>query len=374
MASEASGMARILVIDDERGIREGCRRVLQAEGYHAETAENGEAGLRAVEAGKFDLLLVDVKMPGMSGIELVRRVREVDPSLVCVMITGYATLETAVEATRSGAYDFLPKPFTPDELLAKVGKGLDRHWLELEARRLREERERNLLAKSQFIAMVAHELSSPLAAIRGYMDLLLGDAPLEEGARRQMMERSRDRAASMLDLIDDLLDVAAIEAGQVTRTAESVEASALLQEAVDLVRDQAAADGIAVDLERPQLLPAVHGNREDLLRVFANLLSNAVKYNRKGGSVHVSARVQGGQVRIEVRDTGIGIPAECLPKVFDEFYRVKRAETRHIPGTGLGLSIVKKIVEAHLGSISVDSAPGVGSTFTLLLPVAQPSR
>jgi two-component system, sensor histidine kinase and response regulator len=374
MASEASGMARILVIDDERGIREGCRRVLQAEGYHAETAENGEAGLRAVEAGKFDLLLVDVKMPGMSGIELVRRVREVDPSLVCVMITGYATLETAVEATRSGAYDFLPKPFTPDELLAKVSKGLDRHWLELEARRLREERERNLLAKSQFIAMVAHELSSPLAAIRGYMDLLLGDAPLEEGARRQMMERSRDRAASMLDLIDDLLDVAAIEAGQVTRTAESVEASALLQEAVDLVRDQAAADGIAVDLERPQLLPAVHGNREDLLRVFANLLSNAVKYNRKGGSVHVSARVQGGQVRIEVRDTGIGIPAECLPKVFDEFYRVKRAETRHIPGTGLGLSIVKKIVEAHLGSISVDSAPGVGSTFTLLLPVAQPSR
>jgi two-component system, sensor histidine kinase and response regulator len=364
-------MARILVVDDERGIREGCRRVLQSEGYDVETAENGESGLRVVESGEFDLLLVDVKMPGMSGIEMVRRVREIEPALVCVMITGYATLETAVEATRNGAYDFLPKPFTPDELLVKVSKGLDRHWLELETRRLRDERERNLLAKSQFIAMVAHELSSPLAAIRGYMDLLLGDAPVEAETRRHMLERSRERASALLDLISDLLDVACIEAGQVARTMERLAVPSLLEEAVETARGQAAGDDVLIDFQRPEQSPMVQGNREDLLRAFANLLSNAIKYNRKGGSVQVSARTQGGQVRIEVRDTGIGIPAECAPRVFEEFYRVKRTETRHIPGTGLGLSIVKKIVEAHHGHVTVESQPGAGSTFSVLLPIAQ---
>jgi two-component system, OmpR family, phosphate regulon sensor histidine kinase PhoR len=484
---------RILVIDDERGIREGCRRVLQSEGFLVETAEDGESGLRAVESGEFDLLLLDVKMPGMSGIQLVRQVRELDPTLVCVMITGYATLETAVEATRSGAYDFLPKPFTPDELLAKVGKGLDRRWLELEARRLRQERERSLLeisaeksrlltvincirdavlvtnrdgqlvlcnpaalsllrsgegapvgrpveecaavpelgalvagillhpdagtmqtreipgpadgqvlmanaalvrdetsqvigsvtvardvtalrqldrAKSQFIAMVAHELTAPLAAIRGYMDILLSDAPGEEETRRQMIERSRERASALLDLIDDLLDVASIEAGQVARTMERLEMPGLLAEAVEMAGGQATAARVNVTLGPLQQLPAVHGNREDLLRVIGNLLGNAIKYNRNGGSVYVSARPQGGMVRLQVRDTGIGIPAECLPRVFDEFYRVKRAETRHIAGTGLGLSIVKKIVDAHHGRVEVESVPGEGSTFSVFLPVA----
>lgn len=137
--------ARILVVDDERGIREGCRRALGSEGYQVETAENGAAALEMAQSGAFDLLLVDVKMPGIGGISLVRRVQQIDPAIMCVMITGYATLETAIEATKSGAYDFLPKPFTPDELVAKVDKALDRRKLLLEACRLQEEKEHSLL-------------------------------------------------------------------------------------------------------------------------------------------------------------------------------------------------------------------------------------
>src|SRR5450830_1608312 len=141
--------ARVLVVDDEKGIREGCRRVLQAEGFRVAVATNGEAGLELARTAGFDLALIDVKMPGMGGIELVRQLQQMDPALVSVMITGYATIETAIDATRNGAHDFLPKPFTPDELMAKVEKGLERRWLMLEAQRLRQERERRLLRSEE---------------------------------------------------------------------------------------------------------------------------------------------------------------------------------------------------------------------------------
>lgn len=138
-------MARILVIDDEKGMREGCRRILTSEGHRVETAEDGPEGLEVLRADSFDLVLLDIKMPGMAGLDVLEQARQIDPDLVSVMVTGYATIETAIEATKKGAYDFLPKPFTPDELMAKVTKALDRRSLLVEARRLREERAARLL-------------------------------------------------------------------------------------------------------------------------------------------------------------------------------------------------------------------------------------
>lgn len=485
--------AKILVIDDERGIREGCRRVLQAEGYGVSTAEDGETGRRLSSSGGFDLLLVDVKLPGVDGIQLVREVHQLDPTLVCVMITGYATLDTAIRATKSGAYDILPKPFTPDELVAKVEKALSRRRLELETRRLREDRERSLLelsaeksrlltvincmqdavlvtnrdgqlvlfnpaalsllqpsdggsigramdevasipeigaqvtnalaagqtdimltreisredqrlmantalitdettamlgsvtvirdvtalrqldtAKSQFIAMVSHEITSPLAAIQGYLDLLLTAPGIADPSIRQMLERSRERASGLLELIGDLLDVSTIDAGKVARRVESVAIPALIDEATEMVRERTRREGIELVVDVATTLPHARADREDLLRALNNLLTNAIKYNSPAGSVSVSAREEGPHVRIDVKDTGIGIPPECIPRLFDEFYRVKRPETRSIPGTGLGLTIVKRIVEAHHGRVIVASEPGQGSTFSIIMPAYDP--
>ncbi len=141
--SERSG--RILVVDDEPGMREGCRRILSSEGHQVTTAESGEEALKLFSLGAFDLVLLDLKMPGMSGLELLGRFREIDPDVVYIMVTAYATLETAVEATRSGAYDYVAKPFTPDELSDVVQKGLALRWLRLEAAQAREEAGRNLL-------------------------------------------------------------------------------------------------------------------------------------------------------------------------------------------------------------------------------------
>lgn len=484
--------ARVLVVDDEKGIREGCRRVLQAEGFRVAVATNGEAGLELARTAGFDLALIDVKMPGMGGIELVRQLQQMDPALVSVMITGYATIETAIDATRNGAHDFLPKPFTPDELMAKVEKGLERRWLMLEAQRLRQERERRLLeisaeksrlltiincmqdgvlvtnrdgqlvlhnpaaramlqlradgplpqpvenctplpeiaalvasvlssaapegmlsqevqgpdgqrtlmanvaavkderseaigavtvvrditglkklerAKSQFVAMVAHELAAPLAAIKGYLDILIGGAAGDDPEQhRQMLERSRDRASALLDLIDDLLEDSQLEAGHTSRRFESVALQEAIADAWDVVRPHAEARKISFLSALPANLPPLLADRGEMVRLFTNLLSNAVKYNREGGAVRVEARPDPNYLRVDVADTGLGIPEESLGRLFEEFYRVKSAETRSITGTGLGLSIVKRIVEAHNGHVKVESRVGAGSTFSVFLP------
>ncbi len=157
---------RVLVVDDEPGMREGCRRILLPEGHTVTTVASGEEALRVMAPGAFDLALVDLKMPGMSGMELLPRLREADPDFVCVMCTAYATLETAVQATKGGAYDYVPKPFTPDELIGVVDRALEVQWLTREAARLREEAERNLL-------LVAGEQSRTRTIIQNMADGVL---------------------------------------------------------------------------------------------------------------------------------------------------------------------------------------------------------
>jgi PAS domain S-box-containing protein len=158
--------ANILVVDDERGIREGCRRILVSEGFSADVAENGEEGLKLTRAKPFDLILVDLMMPVMSGLEMMEQVRQHDPEIIMIVITGFATIETAVEAMKHGAYDYIPKPFTPDQVLAVVNRGLEKRRLSLQAQRLMEERDQKLLE-------VAHEESKIHTIVNSMADGIL---------------------------------------------------------------------------------------------------------------------------------------------------------------------------------------------------------
>lgn len=185
-----------------------------------------------------------------------------------------------------------------------------------------------------------------------------------------MLERSRERAAALINLIDDLLDVSSIEAGRIARRVEWVHLPNLLLDVMEMIRPRAETRDISLTEELPGDLLPVHVDREDMVRLFTNLLINAVKYNRDGGSVRVSARAEGHYVRVNVADTGIGIPTASIPRLFDEFYRVKTPETRQITGSGLGLSIVKRIAEAHHGYVEVESELGQGSIFSVFLPAA----
>ena len=488
----AAAPARILVVDDELGVREGCRKILAAEGYDVVTAGDGKAGLEQfLERGPFSTLLVDLQMPRMSGLELMREVKSRDDDVVCIIITAHATIDTAVEGTRQGAYSYIPKPFTPDELLLAIKNGLERRALAREARRLRAEREKRLLelasersksttiiscmsdavlvinteklvvlrnnaaariipdcasrelpfalqeisspdvreilglviespggfmilsreislgaetyvvsaspvieqggetsgavavlsdvtalkkletAKSMFVSMVAHEVKSPLAATEGWLNLILSGMLKHDAAEEhRMLQRSLLRVRTLRTMVNELLNLTAIQTGNFTLKRTPVDVVSVVAEAAGAHAERAGEKKITIallpnDLAQP---PVVLADREALSIVCSNLVENAIKYGRENGRVEVSCGRAGMCVTVRVKDDGIGMSPEDRVKVFDEFYRARNEVTASIPGTGLGLSLVKRLVELHQGTVAVESTLGAGSVFTVCLP------
>jgi len=475
---------RVIVIDDEEGMREGMRRVLERKGFEVDLAENGEAAIARLTESRYDLALVDLKMPGIDGFEVTRYINETAGShTVAVIVSALATVEAAVEVTQHGAFDFLVKPFTPQDLMQVVERaarqrilireretyltelnsertlsrqlinsmhegvivvniarkpalmnpkaelflsvkysaelsvdqlGLGKGVLEAvdevlalepgtEAIRVFREPvgermldiiitpyylgEQNAGAivlledhteewkaeqdKNRFISMVAHELKSPLAAILNYINIILtGMFDNQVEKIHEMLARSKIRGEALLDLIRDLLFLNQREAGKVEKSFERMDLKAVLSEQLEFFKVQADRSKVEVALQAPQEPVAVFADRKDLDRIFMNLISNGLKYNREGGSLTVALSVRDHEAWAEVRDTGIGMSPPEMEGLFQEFYRVKNAQTGGIPGTGLGLATVKRMVEEYNGRIKVDSTPGEGSAFTVVLPRA----
>ncbi len=362
----------ILVIDDEEAMRDSCSLILAKGGFVSVTAENGEAGLEKIRELKPEIAIIDLKMPGISGFEVLEKIKEIDPLLVPIVITGYATVDSAVEAMKKGAYDFLPKPFTPEELRLIIGRALERRRLALEADSLRREKK---LLEDNFITMVTHQLRSPLVAIQQYFEVILaGLAGQVDKTQQEMILRARERLDSLLRLINDWLDLARIDQGKIVANLKPVGLERLLQKQVDFLEPLAREYGVSLKLESAKGPASVLGDEQMLEQVFSNLITNAIKYNKPGGSVVVTLGVENSFVIAVVKDTGIGIAKEHLPFIFDQFYRVSRREDQKIKGTGLGLSIAKKIVEAHDGSIQVESELGQGSTFRVRLPLPEDEK
>ncbi len=359
----------VIVIDDDEIMRLSCEQILIKAGYKVETFGNGHDGIQRICQARPPLLVVDIKMPELDGFEVINLVRQIDPDLVIVVITGYATIETAVDAMKAGAYDFLPKPFTPSELRLIIDRGYERWRLTKEAQRLRREKEE---VEHKFVTLVTHQLKAPLVAVKQYLDVLLysfRDQLPAKGA--EWVTRSQVRLGEMLTIIQDWLALARIDRGALCDRASTTDVGALVK---DIVRDQEQAPGpggIVIEAAIAPDLPHVVGDSVSIAMVVSNLVSNAVKYNRPGGSVHVDVIAEGNAVNLKVRDTGIGIPEECLPRIFEEFYRVRNQETQDIPGTGLGLVICKKVVTELGGSIEVQSKAGEGTAFLVRIPVAE---
>jgi two-component system, sensor histidine kinase and response regulator len=374
--------ANILVIDDEPGIREGCRRALTPQGYSVEIAEDGQIGLAKIQAGNFDLVLIDVMMPGTSGIDLISVIHQHDPEIVCVIITGYATVDLAVRAIKQGAYDFLTKPFTTDDLILVVHQGLERRQLSLEAKRLRaieveaqrlaqekarlEELDR---AKVAFIRLVTHELQAPISAITTYLDLILnGYIPPEQ--QREYLEKSQERAKEQLALINDLLEFGKLKEVKIAAKQERLQVEQVLQGVLEQLEPlaQAKEQTISADIS-PDLAP-VFIAADQMKSVWTNLISNSIKYTPPQGSISIRLSQDNSNILGEVADNGIGIPVDAQVNLFSEFFRARNAKELNIPGTGLGLAIVKQIVEKAGGKISVESEMGRGTKFSFLLPIA----
>ena len=356
----------VLVIDDEETMRDSCSQILLKTNFRVETAEDGMVGLQKIKDFGPDLVLVDLKMPGISGFDVLERLKSLDPHIIPIVITGYATIDSAVEAMKKGAYDFLPKPFSPEELRIIIRRAYERRKLLIEAETLRKEKK---LLEEHFITMVSHQLRSPLIAIQQYFEVILSEivGPVDEKIK-EMIFKARDRMEGLLHLINDWLDLSRINQGQIVDKFKTLDIQKTLGAVFEFMRPLAQESSVALEMTRTPGSVLVLGDEETLEQVFTNLISNAIKYNKPGGRVQVSLKESSGFIAVEVEDTGIGIGKEHLPFIFDQFYQVSRGRGEKIKGTGLGLSIAKKIVEAHNGTLDVSSEPGVGSTFTVCLP------
>jgi signal transduction histidine kinase len=365
----------ILIVDDELGMRLAVARALEhfsitlpeVEGpveFNITQAGTGEEALELLEKGPVDILLLDHKLPGISGLDVLSEMAERKIDCLTVMITAYASLDTAVAATKRGAYDFLAKPFTPDELKATVRKMAKHLVLQREARKLAEEKRQ---VRFQLISVVAHELKAPIGAIEGYL-YLLRDKPAgnDLAAYDKAIDRSITRLQGMRKLITDLLDMTRIESGQKKREITPVDFREVVQNAIDTAAPEANARGIAINFP-PGEAPVLWADRGEIEIIANNLLTNAVKYNRDGGRVDVTLCVDGERLVFAVADTGIGLTKDEAAKLFQDFVRIKNKKTKDIMGSGLGLSIVKKIAQIYGGDVAVQSEPDVGSTFTVTL-------
>jgi len=373
----------ILVVDDEVGMREGCRRALASQGFQVSTAENGAEGLHKLREKPYALVLLDAMMPGMSGLELLGAIHEYDPDIICIVITGYATVDLAARAMKQGAYDFLPKPFTLDELSAVVNRGIEesqrraagREQWEHDEEARQWERARAEAAKldaieSRFMLVIAHELRNPAGVIKNYLQFMRSSYA-DPSEIDECLEKLDQRADQLLAMLDDILELAYLKQKAGPSKLDLVPAADILEEVAGQFQPAAKAKGLQLTVQL-QARPAVLANRNHLHSLWTKLIENAIRYTPEG-RVTVSLDEQGGWLVATVADTGIGISDEDLRCVFQEFYRSESAKEISDPGTGLGLSIVDQIVRLYNGAIQVDSTPGQGTTFTIRLPVASPS-
>ena len=385
MTNETQPQARILVIDDELGIREGCRRALSPHGYRVKVAENGPVGLRKMrEEGPFDLILLDAMMPGMSGVEVLKHCREMDPFQICVIITGYATVDLAVQATREGAYDFLAKPFSADALLMTANRALEHRQLLKERERLRAvedeiheaARARAELQKldavqGRFMVNMVHIMRAPVAVMQSYIQMMRQGYIPQEGYEATL-QRVEERAGSVLETLDDLLLLAHLRGKVGESKMERVSVADVLQEVAAGLQERTEARDLQLSLDMADR-PVLWAHRDHIRQLWRNLLANAIQYTPAGGRITVSLRQDAeGRIIGAVRDTGIGLLADEIPRIFEDFYRTDAAKEMQELGSGLGISIIQNIVGLYDGTIEVESEPGQGSTFTFFLPPHAP--
>jgi len=372
MVTGPAGEATVAVIDDEESMREGCRQTLEERGYRIEVAASGESGLQLVEESRPNVVLVDLLLPGISGIEVIERLPKIDPQIIAVVITGHVSVESAARAMRAGAYDYLAKPFEPERLVDAVASGLERSWLGRRSAELDREKE---TALSNFAAILCHQLRSPAAMAAQWIEVMRSEmaGPLTPG-QRSMLERAAKRMDDLTTSIGDWLRFAEVEAGKLKFRPAPVDMPRVIEEAWKAIPDEEAKGRIDLELQGGNDVKPVLGERDLLRELFTNLLTNSVKFASGPGKVTVDLTAEGNSVVVSVSDTGAGVPEEELAHIFEPFYRGARAGTRRTGGHGLGLAVAKKIVSAHGGTISASSAPGEGATFTLRLPASGSNR
>src|SRR5438309_4244275 len=400
---------KVLVVDDEESVVVTIKAILQLDGYNVATTTSGATARAMVREVEYDLVLTDLRLEDGDGLDVLKAVRERYPETVTIMLTGYASLESAIQALRAGAYDYLVKPSEVEELRVTVARGLERRRLgqevrlrvtELERanreitdlnsslqRRIDEataelkERYEQLKEldrmKSQFLSIASHELKTPITAMSGFLQVALrrvrrmsdgeGGQPPNESLRPvlEQLEVVYRQTGKLARLIDELLDVSRIQTGRIEFRYGDVDLGELADEVAMRMQLTTTTHQIKVKRENGAVVTA---DRDHIEQVLNNLVTNAIKYSPGGGSIVIAVGRDDGGVRVSVRDQGIGIPEKELESIFGLFYRSPDRAARDQAGMGLGLYISKEIVNRHGGRIWAESNGEGGSTFHVALP------
>jgi signal transduction histidine kinase len=400
----AEPVPRILVVDDEESVAVTMQAVLEQEGYRVSSASSAAEARRHFRQEALDVVLLDLRVDTTDGIDLVRELRAVQPNCVPIMLTGYASLESAIRAIREGAYDYLVKPCDLDELKLTIARAVERGRLtraleqrveelqvanarinmlaeELQERvdratadlsqkvselseakaRLEEEQRQ----REEFISMVAHELAQPLTNISTSAQLLGRErltAESKERARTTILAETR----RLTRLVQDLYDATRLAAGRFEVRPADCDLTEIIRQQVELACGMSDRHIFRVEVEDG--LFAAWCDRDRIAQVLSNILTNSIKYT-PGGTVRVQLRADAAQAVIRVLDEGPGIPSDRLEAIFEPHVRLVGAETVGKKGSGLGLYIARGIIEAHRGRIWADNAEGGGAVFMISLPL-----
>ncbi len=393
---EVTAAPRILVVDDEEPVVVTIQGILELEGYDVTGTVSATEAIEKIQAEYFDVVLTDLRMGDVYGIDLLRELQKQASHTAAIVLTGYGSVESAVNALRQGAYDYLLKPCDILQLRTTVARAIERtrmagelrqHMhdleqanetvralnLELEARvdRATVELRDQIAAKDEFMSTVSHDLKSPLTFIKGMANLRRRRAvPTPETQPfLDALEQIEAAAGRMAQQLDELVDASRLESGRpLELRREEVDLVELARKAISQHQLTTDRHALYVSTELPKLLGLWDGIR--LRRVLDNLIDNAVKYSPRGGTVELSIGIDelARAAVLSVADRGEGIPAADVEHIFERFRRGRNVEGR-IPGTGIGLAGVHSIVELHQGTIAVDSEVGRGTRFTIRLPL-----
>jgi signal transduction histidine kinase len=390
-----SQAARLLVVDDEESLRITTAAIFEKEGYVVDTASSGDEAIDLLGKEDYDLVLTDLHMEGGDGLSVLNQIRRHAPLTISVVLTGFASVESAIAALQEGAYDYLVKPCDIESMKHTIRRGVEHRRLMLAEQKARadlqqlnldleqriEERTAELTrlnaeladanrAKDVFLATLSHELRTPLTPVVGWIKLLRSGT-LDEKSVAQALDAIERNAWLQSRLIDDLLDTSRIATGKLHFEPKPTDLNATVKAAVDTVRATAASRNIELSMTLWPSSLIVLGEPVRLQQIAWNLVSNAIKFTDPGGKVNITTHLAGKQAQLTVVDTGVGIEPEFLPHVFDRFRQADGSTSRRHGGLGLGLAIADALAKMHGGRLEAKSdGVGNGPTFSLRMELA----
>jgi signal transduction histidine kinase len=349
----------ILIVDDEIGPRESLKLILSPH-YNVHVAEGGSQAVEMLQQFPVDLVTLDLKMPGMTGINVLAKIKQYDPDIEAIIITGYGSLDSAIEGLRLDAFDYIAKPFDVKHILTLVERGLER----------RRSRTRLKKVSSDFISNVSHELRTPLSVVVGFVHLLLNQVlgKLTQDQQKVLQTVYRN-SEELLQLIDNVLWLTTLNSGDAADVIDEFDVRTIVREATQrheaMIRDKK----LTLTIEVPDTEVGIASDRLKVERIFQNVFNNAVKFTNQGSvRVTVRASADSAGVEIAVSDTGVGIETSKLASVLEPFQQVEGAVERACDGLGLGLTVAYRITRMLGGTLYMESELGVGTTVKLQLP------